>query len=243
MDTQNQKKEMPNKWFSSILIGVLVLNQGLIMAVSSDLGIKSGMENMMDMFTIQEASAMEIMMPLLNEDGVTTHLAMMPTITEVPGDKNSSDIVADAMKVMLATGTPFYAPEGISFDDPIGALSRWSSYEASTNLSPELEERFTYLIGVFPCNFCCGSPGRVAVAGRCGCAHAGAARGFFKYMLDQFGDAYTNDELVGEGYRWQALWYPAGVVEDYLLATGRSDVLGHAQHGGVGADGMHGLAQ
>ena len=62
-------------------------------------------------------------------------------------------------------------------------------------------------------------------------------------MLEKYGDTYSDDQLFGEAYRWQAVWYPSGVVEDYLLATGRGDVLGHKTHGGAGADGRHGLAQ
>ena len=136
------------------------------------------------------------------------------------------------MAVMLATGTPFYAPEGVSFDDPVGALQLWGKYE-KMELDSEAEERYQRLISIFPCNFCCGSPTSVTLNGRCGCAHAKAARGFFKYMLSKYGETYSNDQLFGEAYRWQAVWYPSGVVEDYLLATGRGDVIGHKTYGGA----------
>jgi hypothetical protein len=198
------------------------------------------MQSVGGVFSVQQASAMEIMMPMLNEDGMTTHLQMMPTITEVSGEQKSTDIVQSAMDVMIASGAPFYAPEGIDFDDAVGALNGWGSYERM-EIPVEMEKRYQDITDSFPCNFCCGSAMSVAVNSRCGCAHAVAARGFFRYMLTTYGDTYSNDQLIGEAYRWQAIWYPSGVVEDYLLGTGRGDVLPHKAHGGVGGDGMHGM--
>lgn len=91
------------------------------------------------------------------------------------------------------------------------------------------------------CSYCCGGPTSVTTINRCGCAHARAVQGFFKYMLQNYGDKYSDDQLLGEGHRWYAIWYPKGMLEDYLLATGKGDVLGHQTHGGAGADGRHGL--
>ncbi|MBI4437430.1 hypothetical protein HY631_00570 [Candidatus Uhrbacteria bacterium] len=229
-----------HKALLSILIAVFVVNQIAIASVTQAMGATRGV--LQALWGAQTANAMELMMPILNDDGLTTHLQMMPTITEVLAEPNTGDIVQDAMTVMIATGAPFYAPADISFDDPIGALSAWGAY-AQQELTPELEARYQRLISIFPCNFCCGSPTRVTLNGRCGCAHANAARGFFKYMLLTTGDTYSDDQLFGEAYRWQAVWYPSGVVEDYLLATGRRDALGHKTHGGAGADGMHGALE
>ena len=91
------------------------------------------------------------------------------------------------------------------------------------------------------CSYCCGGPNNVTMNRNCGCAHAKAVRGFYRYMIQAYGDKYSDEELVGESHRWYALWYPKGMVEDYLLATGREDVVGHQSHGGAGPDGRHGL--
>lgn len=230
----------PSRFLLGILIAIFALNQFVIGSVAEAVGKKSGMRMLMSL-GVHTAHAKTIIMPVLNEDGKTTILKEMPTITEVAGYANSGDPVADAMAVMMGTGTTFYAPDGISFDDPVGALAAWGQYDRGIELTPEQEERYRRLIMLFGCNFCCGGPMSVAVVGRCGCAHAKAARGFFRYMLNEYGHTYSDDELVGEAYRWQAIWYPAGVVEDYLLATGRGDVIGHNSHGGAGADGMHGI--
>lgn len=221
-----------------VLIAVFVVNQWLIGSVAEALGATRSL--LFALTGAEAAEAMEIMMPIPNEDGMTTHLQMMPTITPVAGEPRSGDLVADAKSVMIATGTPFYAPAGVSFDDPVGALATWGSYE-TMELVGTLMERYQRLISIFPCNFCCGSATRVTMNGNCGCAHAKAARGFFKYMLEQYGDTYSDDQLFGEAYRWQAVWYPSGVVEDYLLGTGRGDVMGHKTHGGAGEGGMHGM--
>jgi len=228
-----------NKTLFSVLAVILVVNQLMIGTVSAKVGKGSGMRMITFLSGAKIASAM-IMMPIPDENGRLTTIKEMPTITEVAGEPNSGDVVADAMAVMIATGTPFYAPEGINFDEAVDALSAWGKY-ANMSLSSELDARYKKLIGVFPCNFCCGSPTNVTINGRCGCAHANAARGFFKYMLSNYAGDYTDEQLIGEAYRWQAIWYPSGVVEDYLLATGRGDVIGHKTHGGAGKDGYHGM--
>lgn len=224
---------------TAILIAILAVNQWMIGNVSMAMGGHSSMAAMRSILRVQEASATTIIMPMLNADGKTTSLTQMPTITEVSGEP-SGDAVSAAKTVMLAHGAPFYAQGGESFDDPVTALSLWGSHERDA-LSAEMEARYKDLTGRFPCNFCCGSPTSVTLNGRCGCAHAKAARGFFRSMLATYGDTYTNEELMGEAYRWQSVWYPSGVVEDYLLATGRGDVILHKTHGGAGADGKHGL--
>lgn len=229
-----------NKTFYGILIAIFVVNQIIIVSVSNAMGTGLMRSNFIQLIGPKSASAMEIMMPILNEDGMTTHLQMMPTITEVLGETGSNDVTADAMRVMIATGKPFYAPDGISFDDPVGSLEIWGTYE-DLSLAEDQQKRYDGIIGIFTCNFCCGDATNVTRNGRCGCAHAKAARGFFKYMITNYSDTYSDDQLFGEAYRWQAIWYPSGAVQDYLLATGRGDVVGHDSHGGAGEDGMHGI--
>jgi len=105
-----------HKTLVSLLIAVFLVNQIAIASVSQAMGATRGI--LAGIFGISTASAMEIMMPIPNEDGKTTRLQMMPTITEVSGEPESGDTVANAMTVMMATGKPFYAPGAISFDDP-----------------------------------------------------------------------------------------------------------------------------
>lgn len=240
MHKTHEKKEAPNGALMALLIAVMIVNQFVIGSVATAVGKDSAVQTLMTIGTPVAQAEMMIWMPILNEDRKTTSLKKMPTITELAGFAGSGNDVADALAVMIGTGAPFYAPEGVSFDDAVGALTEWQKYEG-LELPQDLLDRYQRLIMTFTCNFCCGSPNSVTITGQCGGGHAKAARGFFRYMLSNYGDQYTDDQLVGEGFRWQAVWYPEGVVEDYLLATGRGDVLGHKPHGGAGTDGTHGI--
>lgn len=230
------------KLFVFSLAGLFLLNQFLIGQVTANIGIASRSSNFVSqLFGIKTAAVATVIAPKLNPDGKTTALVEQSTITEVPANPNTGDAVADARVVMIPTGKPFYAPDDISFDDPINAQNKWGAFEDSITLTGDLQTRYNQLINTFTCNYCCGGPTNVTVVARCGCRHAKAWRGMFKYMLQTYGDKYTNEQLMGEAYRWTGIWYPKGVLEDYLLATGKGDILGHQTHGGAGADGRHSL--
>lgn len=223
----------------SVLIGLFIINQIVISQVAAMSGLPSG--GIGRLLGIRTASAMTIIAPKLNPDGKTTSLVEQPTITEVLANPNTGDALADAKVVMIATGKPFYAPDDISFDDPINAQKKWGAFEQSIKLSGADEARYQKLISTMVCSYCCGGPTSVTLNKNCGCAHAKAVRGFYRYMLQTYGDKYTDEQLVGESHRWYAIWYPKGMLEDYLLATGKGSVLGHQTHGGAGTDGKHGL--
>ncbi|MBI4038718.1 hypothetical protein HY384_02050 [Candidatus Daviesbacteria bacterium] len=241
-DSKSYKKVIVlplEKVFVSILIGLFIVNQILISQVAAITGLPSG--GIGRLLGIRTASAMTIIAPKLNPDGRTTTLVEQPTITEVSANPNTGDALADAKVVMIATGKPFYAPDDVSFDDPINAQKKWGAFEQSIKLSGAEETRYQKLISTMVCSYCCGGPTSVTLNKNCGCAHAKAVRGFYKYMIQNYGDQYSDDQLIGESHRWYAIWYPKGMLEDYLLATGKSDALPHQTHGGAGADGRHGL--
>lgn len=244
LDFSRQSKIIFNKLHRAALWGlvtVLTVNQFLIgsfipKAQSSSLGQFFG-----SLFGVQGAAAKEILATKLNPDGKTTTVAKWPTITEVPAEPKGMNALEAAQVVMIARGAPFYAPPGISFDDAKGALEAWQKYEKEIQLPADLDARWKKITSTMTCDYCCGGPTRVTTINRCGCRHAQAYRSVAKYLLANYGDKYSDDEILGELQRWKGVWYPRGVVEDYLLATGRGDVLGHATHGGAGADGRHGL--
>lgn len=242
-NTKSQKKIVVlslEKVLVLVLVGLFVVNQTLISQTAAVSGLPTG--GIGRLLGIKTASAMTIIAPKLNADGKTTSLVEHPTISEVAANPKSGDILADAKVVMQASGKPFYAPDDISFDDPINAQKKWGAFETSITLSGDLESRYQKLISTMVCSYCCGGPTSVTTINRCGCAHAKAVRGLFKYLLQNYGSEYTDDQLLGEAHRWYGIWYPKGMLEDYLLATGNSQVLPHKTHGGAGADGMHGLS-
>ncbi len=222
------------------LIALFMVNQSFISSalVAAGAAPAGGIARL---FGIKTTAAYSIIAPKLNPDGRTTSLVEQPTITPVPANPNSGDAVADAKVVMFPTGKPFYAPDDISFDDPINAQKKWKSIGFSMPLTAAQESRWNNLRNSFTCNYCCGGPTNVTVIARCGCAHSYAWQGFFRYMIVTYGDKYTDEQLKGEAYRWTGIWYPKGVLEDYLLATGKGDIMGHQTHGGAGTDGKHGL--
>lgn len=223
----------------TFLIILFLFNQLMIIQVSAMIGMDSSMASFLGM---RASSSKIIIAPKVNPDGKTTSLVEWPTITQLLANPHSGDALADAKVVMIATGKPFYAPEDISFDDPINAQKKWGSFETSIKLSIEQEARYQKLITfLMTCSYCCGGPNNVTMNKNCGCAHAKAVRGFYRYMIQNYGTQYSDEELVGESHRWYALWYPKGMLEDYLLATGNENALPHESHGGASPDGRHGL--
>ncbi|MBI2019212.1 hypothetical protein HYS95_00905 [Candidatus Daviesbacteria bacterium] len=225
-----------------LLAGLFLGNQILMAQIAAHMGMTSHKGIVASLLGIQTKSSFTIIAPKVNPDGRTTVLYEWPTITEVPANPNSANALTDAKVVMIATGKPFYAPDDVSFDDPINAQNKWGAYEASIKLSGDQETRYQKLIStMMTCSYCCGSADRVTMNKNCGCAHAKAVRGFYRFMIQNYGDKYTDEQMVGESHRWYALWYPKGMLSDYLLATGNESALPHESHGGAGPDGMHGL--
>ncbi len=225
-----------------LIVAVLAVNQYMMITLAPKASA-AHRSVLSSIFGVKAASAAVIIGPKLNADGKTTSLMEQPTISEVPANPKTGDALADAKVVILAKGKPAYAPDDISFDDPINAQNKWGAYEQSIQLSGAELDRYNTLIDMFTCNYCCGDAAGVTRNKQCGCAHAKAARGYFRYMVQTYGAKYSDEQLMGEGFRWQAIWYPRGAVADYLLATGNLDALPHQTHGGAGADGMHGLTK
>lgn len=232
--------EKPTRIVFWTITVILATNQFLIGTfIPKQASARSG--GLKALLGIRGASAKEIIATKINPDGRTTSVIKQPTITEVPAEPKGVDPVEAAKVVMIATGAPFYAPPGISFDDPVGALAAWQPFEDQIQLSGDLQARWDKITGTMTCDYCCGGPTRITVINHCGCRHAKAYRSIAKHLMQNYGDKYTDEEILGELQRWKGIWYPKGVIEDYLLATGRVDVLGHQTHGGAGADGMHGV--
>lgn len=225
-----------------LLIILFLFNQLMITRVAMAMGMVSSGGFIASFLGMKTDTFKTIIAPKVNPDGKTTSLVEWPTITDVMANPHSGNALSDAKVVMMATGKPFYAPEDISFDDPVNAQKKWGAFEASIRLPTEQETRFQKLITfLMTCSYCCGGPNNVTMNKNCGCAHAKAVRGFYRYMILNYGDKYSDEQLVGESHRWYALWYPKGMLEDYLLATGNGSALPHESHGGAGSDGMHGL--
>ena len=188
--------------------------------------------------------------PQLNTDGRTTKLVEWPTISETPAPKSTGNPTQDAIAAVVPTGTPFYVLQGegiekikgISFDDPLTSQKVWASLLGSKRfgtanaikLTPEEEQRWQKLTSVFTCDFCCGGPNSVTTIARCGCAHSYAWQGMAKFFIKYYPD-YTDEQILGEMTKWKGLWYPQGMIQDYLVYTGQqpASILTHGGSIGI----------
>ena len=174
--------------------------------------------------------------PQLNLDGRTTKLVEWTTISETQASKSTGNPTQDAIATVVPTGTPFYALEGAggekikgaSFDDPITSQKIWAGLLGSKRfgtantiqLTSEEEQRWKKLTSVFTCDFCCGGPNSVTTINKCGCAHSYAWQGMAKFFIKYY-PQYTDEQILGEMTKWKALWYPKGMIQDYLVYTGQ----------------------
>ena len=183
--------------------------------------------------------------PQLNSDGRTTHLVEWQTISETPAP-SSDNVIA----TVAPTGTPFYITDGpgaekvkgVTFDDPITSQKVWASLLGSSRfgtanavqLTAEEQQRWQKLTSVFTCDFCCGGPNSVTTISHCGCAHSFAWQGMAKFFIKYYSQ-YTDEQILGEMTKWKALWYPKGMIQDYLVYTGQqsADTLNHGGSVGI----------
>ena len=188
--------------------------------------------------------------PQLNPDGRTTKLVEWTAISETPAPKSTGNPTQDAIAAVVPTGTPFYILEGpgaeklkgATFDDPITSQKVWASLLGSKRfgtanviqLTPEEEQRWQKLTSVFTCDFCCGGPNSVTTINRCGCAHAYAWQGMAKFFIKYY-PQYTDEQILGEMTKWKGLWYPQGMIQDYLVYTGQqpASILTHGGSVGI----------
>ncbi len=187
--------------------------------------------------------------PQLNPDGRTTKLVEWKTISETPATKSTGNPTQDAIATVVPIGTPFYALEGdaaqkikgVSFDDPLTSQKVWASLlgsrrfgtENAIQLNPEEEKRWQKLTSVFTCDFCCGGPNSVTTINRCGCAHSYAWQGMTKFFI-KFYPSYSDEQILGEMTKWKALWYPKGMIQDYLVYTGQQPATSLTHGGSIG---------
>jgi hypothetical protein len=242
--SHKKKDESEIGKFGLIAIGIVSLlflfNQYQISSVTSMLdtsstgfSVRSGSSGI----SLFSGDGGVIVGPQLRSDGRTTKLVEWPTISDVPKPGDSGDAAQDAINYVIPTGTPWYLAEGpgadlgISFDDPIPAQQTWGKLERAIELDSEQQKRYDKLTSVFTCDYCCGGPNAVTTINRCGCAHAYAWKGMARFFVAYYGDKFSDEEILGEMTRWKGLWYPKGMIQDYLVYTGSADA-STLNHGG-----------
>ncbi len=242
-------------WSFVALIAVLIVfNQlqisqanALVSGISAP--VSSFVKSVSNPLKLSSGKAGVVIGPQINPDGRTTKLVEWQTISETPAPKSTGNPTQDAIASVVPTGTPFYVLEGpavekikgVTFDDPITSQKVWASLLGSRRfgtanaiqLTPEEEQRWNKLTGVFTCDFCCGGPNSVTTINRCGCAHSYAWQGMAKFFIRYYPN-YSDEQILGEMTKWKGLWYPQGMIQDYLVYTGQQPATILTHGGSVG---------
>ncbi len=203
----------------SLLVVLLFVNQMLIPQAYASVSLGSGAGGTISLGNFEYGSKITLKpMPLAHGEqpkipSYKTIVKPLPTISELAIKPATGDPVQDLLNNVVPTGTPWYGQQaGVSFDDPIAAQNRWATYR-SLQLDGAQQERWNRIANSFTCDYCCGSPQNPTIITRCGCAHAAAAQGMAKWLVKNYGDSYSDEEMYGEMARWYALWYPKGTIE------------------------------
>ncbi len=134
----------------------------------------------------------------------------------------SSGISADAMyAAIMPRGTPrqYGAELGVSFDDPVAAISAVGKYDNGISLSGDLLQRYVNVAGKISCEYCCGAESIIFTNGQaaCGCAHSGMMRGLAKYLLKNHASDWTDDQLLEELGKWKTTFFPKQITSKALV--------------------------
>jgi len=127
----------------------------------------------------------------------------------------------------VPTGTPDYGEAmGVSFDDPIGSLSKLANAQRAllASLTPEQKDRFLNLalkpVGI-SCEYCCGI-GPVGIrkdgSSACGCQHNPALLSVTMWLMQN--TDYTDAEILKEVMKWKTLFFPKNMIEITMEVAG-----------------------
>jgi len=240
--------------FVSLVAVLILFNQFQISQVSAFVSgtpsaVTSFVKSVSTPLKLGSGKSGAVIGPQINSDGRTTHLVEWQTISETPSAKSTGNPTNDAIAAVIPTGTPFYVLEGpgsekiagITFDDPIISQKVWATLLGSKRfgtanaieLTPEENARWEKIISLFTCDYCCGGPNSVTTINACGCAHAFAWQGMAKFFI-KYHPKYTDEQIMGEMTKWKAIWYPKGMIQDYLVYNGQQDASTLTHGGSVG---------
>ncbi len=139
-------------------------------------------------------------------------------IPRIYGDKlgvNLSDIrgedqkKADAVVKKLASLDGDLYPNGVMhFND----------------LDEPAKKRYLSIGTSIACEYCCGVDALVSSNGKpaCGCAHSAAMRGLAMYLLKNYPNDFTNEQIVEELGKLKALFFPKNALQKAVVLKEKS---------------------
>lgn len=147
----------------------------------------------------------------------------------------TDNTVSEKAKLLAAQLIPKGIPKvygaelGVSFDQAANSIGILAQYEQDTRpdkLSGEKLERYIKIGMATSCEFCCSARTMVFPDGKkaCACAHSAAMRGLAAYLLDNYGDNMSDQEILAEVNQWKVAYFPGPTVQK-TLASSSSDVV------------------
>lgn len=145
------------------------------------------------------------------------------------GSSLATEVKAIAAKIVAQGVPPVYGAElNVSFDQAAAAISILSQYEQDTRtdkLTGQKLERYIKIGQSISCEFCCTAKTMVFPDGRkaCGCAHSAAMRGVAAYLLDNYGQQMSDNQILTEVSKWKSVFFPGPTVNKYLAQSGQGN--------------------
>ncbi len=125
---------------------------------------------------------------------------------------------------VIPTGVPaIYGSEvGVAYDDvspdnPQSAdatITKLGNLDRSITLEGAQKERYIAITSRISCEYCCGADSIIFPNGEaaCGCAHSYAMRGVAKYLVQNHGDEFSDEEILEELGKWKTLFFPGQIT-------------------------------
>ncbi|MFH1978073.1 MAG: hypothetical protein ABIJ92_02000 [Candidatus Aenigmatarchaeota archaeon] len=128
------------------------------------------------------------------------------------------DVVSAALEAVIPTGVTPYGNGELSYDDVVGGINILKAADigiTTESLTEDQLQRYIYLGTHISCEYCCSAKMIVFPNGApaCGCAHSYAMRGLAKYLLVEYGDEYSDEDIMMEMTKWKNLFFPRNTVE------------------------------
>lgn len=203
------------------VVVLIIVNQVHLTHAMVMLGMESTMSGMIDSIGSTSNATTRSDQDLSNVDLAVIQSTAQGVAAIFPMDQIQTS--ADAVAMMLPTGTPSYgAAMGVTFDDAIGSLATLAKAQRPllASLTPAEKDRFINLASMpvgISCEYCCGLQA-VGInddgSSACGCQHNPALLSVTMWLMQN--TDYTDAEILREVYQWKSLFFPKDMVQ---LAT------------------------
>jgi hypothetical protein len=127
---------------------------------------------------------------------------------------------------VMPTGIPLIYGEAlnVSFDQVQASINVMRNFDPTYGedgivLTDDNLTRYVDVGRSTACLYCCDARTLVDPSGdaACGCAHSQAMRGLAAYLITNYPDDYTDEEIVEELNRWRAVYFPKQTLTEALV--------------------------